>query len=87
MKNHMILKNKAKEKINYIERLKEEAENDVDELLDHLLDDEDKISKLWTDLKYEKHDALNNIVVLESKLKKLEILSTRIDKIKNPILL
>ena len=42
----MILKKKAKEKINYIERLKEEAENDMDELLDHLLDDEDKISKL-----------------------------------------
>ena len=83
----MILKKKAKEKINYIERLKEEAENDMDELLDHLLDDEDKISKLWTDLKYEKHDALNNIVVLESKLKKLEILPARIDKIKNPILL
>ena len=83
----MILKKKAKEKINYIERLKEEAENDMDELLDHLLDDEDKISKLWTDLKYEKHDALNNIVVLESKLKKLEILSARIGKIKNPILL
>ena len=59
----------------------------MDELLVHVLEDEDKISKLLTDLKYEKHEALNNITVLESKLKKLEISPARIDKIKNSILL
>ena len=41
----------AKEKINEIERLKEEVENNKDELLDHLLlNGETKISKLFTDL-------------------------------------
>ena len=39
----------AKEKINKIERLKEKVE-----LLDHLLDGETKVSKLLTDLEYEK---------------------------------
>ena len=43
----------AKEKIIKIERLKEKAENNRDVLLDHLLDDESKIAKLLTDLKYE----------------------------------
>ena len=43
----------AKEKINKIERLKEKAENNRDVLLDHFLDDESKIAKLLTDLKYE----------------------------------
>ena len=58
----------------------------MDGLLDHLLDYEEKISKLLTDLKYEKHDPLNNITVLELKLKKLEISPARIDKIKNSVL-
>ena len=60
-------------KINKIEGLKEVVENKEDELLDYLLDGETKVSKLLTDLKYEKHNALHNIVVLESKLLKLEI--------------
>ena len=58
----------------------------MDGLLDHLLDYEDKIPKLLIDLKYEKHDPLNNITVLELKLKKLAISPARIDKIKNSIL-
>ena len=36
----------------------------MDGLLDHLLDDEDRIFKLLTDLKYEKYGALNNIIEL-----------------------
>ena len=55
----------AKERINEIETLKEEAKS-KDKLLNHLLDGENKFSKLLTDLEYEKHDALNDIVVLES---------------------
>ena len=70
------LKSSAREKISEMERLKEEVENNVDESLDHLLDDEHKISKLLTGLKYEKHDALNNITVLELKIKKSEISPT-----------
>ena len=58
----------AKEKINKIEGLTEEVE-----LLDYLLDGETKASKLLNDLEYEKHDALHNIIVLKSKLIKLEI--------------
>ena len=54
----------------------------MDEVLDHLWDDEDRIFKLLTDSKYEKHDALNNITVSESKLKKLETSLARIDKLK-----
>ena len=42
----------------------------MDGLLDHFLDYEDKISKILIDLKYKKHDALNNIIALESKLKR-----------------
>ena len=42
-------------------------------MLDHLLEGENKFSKLLTDLEYEKHDALNDIAVLESNLIKLEI--------------
>ena len=53
----------AKER-NEIETLKEEAEN-KDKLLNHLLDGENKFSKLLTDLEYEKHDAMHNLVVLE----------------------
>ena len=65
------LKILAKERINEI-RLKEEAENNKDESLDGLLEGENKVFKL-NDLEYEKHNALHNIVVLESKLIKLEI--------------
>ena len=72
----------AKEKINKIKGPKEEVENDNDELLDRLLDGESKISKLLTDLKYEKHGALHDITILESKLKTLEILPAQIDRIK-----
>ena len=77
----------AKKKKNETERLKEEAENNRDELLNDLLDGENKIFKLLTDLEYEKHDALNDIALLESKLIKLEISPERIDRIKNSILL
>ena len=77
----------AKEKINKIEGLKEEVENNEDELLDYLLDGETKASKLLNDLEYEKHDALHNILVLESKVIKLEISPERIDRIKNSVLL
>ena len=38
------------------------------ELLDHLLDGEEKRSKLLTDLNYEKHDTLDDILILESRL-------------------
>ena len=37
------------------------------------LDSETKVSKLLTDLKYETHDAFHNIIVLESKLIKLQM--------------
>ena len=76
----------VKEKINKIKRLKEKAENNKDKLLDYLLDDENKFSKLLNDLEYEKHDALHNIIVLESKLIKLEISPERIDRVKNSVL-
>ena len=77
----------AKERINDIKRLKEKAENNEDKSLNQLLDGENTFSKLLTDLEYEKHEALQNIVVLESKLIKLEISPTRIDGIKNSVLL
>ena len=60
----------VKEEVNKIERLKEEVNNDEDELLDG----ETKKFKLLTDLKYEKKKKkyeLQNITVLESKLIKL----------------
>ena len=66
--------------------MKEEAEINKDELLDDLLKGENKISKLLTDFEYEKHDTLNDIIVLESKLIKLEISPERIDRIKNLLL-
>ena len=75
----------AKDKINEI-TLKEEAENNKDKLLNHLLDGENKFSKLLNDLEYQKHDALNDIAVLESKLIKLEIPPERTDRIKNSLL-
>ena len=77
----------AKERINKIKRLKEEAENNKDKLLDYLLDDENKFLKSLNDLEYEKHDSLHNIIVLESKLIKLEISPERNDRIKNSVLL
>ena len=49
-----------------MEGLKEKVE-----LLDHLLEGETKVSKLLTDLKYEKIETLHIIMVLESKLMKL----------------
>ena len=61
----------TKKRINGIKRLKEEAKNKEDKLLDG----ETKIFKLLTDLGYEKHNALNYIAVLESKLIQLEISS------------
>ena len=57
----------AKEKINKIERLKEEVQNNEDKLLDK----KTKISKLLTDLECEKNETLHNIVV--SKLTKLSL--------------
>ena len=56
-------------------------------MLDHLLDGKNNFSKLLTDLEYEKHDALNDIAVLESKLTKIEISPKRIDRIENSVLL
>ena len=47
--------------------------------------DSEKISKLLTDLKYEKHSSLND-AVLESKLIKLEISPIWINRIKNSVL-
>ena len=71
----------AKEKINKVEGLKEKVE-----LWDHLLEGETKVSKLLTDLEYEKTETLHNIMVLESKLIKLEISLEWIDRIKNSVL-
>ena len=75
----------AKERINEIETLKEEAKS-KDKLLNHLLDGEYKMSKLLTDLEYEKHYTLHDIVELELKLLKLEISSAQIDRIKESVL-
>ena len=55
-------------------------------MLDDFLKGENKISKLLTDFEYEKHDTLNDIIVLESKLIKLEISPERTDRIKNLLL-
>ena len=44
----------AKNRINEIKRLKDETKNKKDELLDDLLDNENKFSKLLTDLEYER---------------------------------
>ena len=76
------IKNICKKRINEIDRLKEEVKSNEDKLLDR----ETKISKLLTDLKYEKHSSLNDIAVLESKLIKLEISPEWIDRIKNSVL-
>ena len=53
----------ANERINEIKRLKEETENNKDNLLYHLLESDNDFSKLLTDLEYEKHDTLNDIAV------------------------
>ena len=53
--------------------------------MDDLLEGVNKISKLLTDFESEKHSALNDIAVLESKLIKLEISPERIDGIKNSV--
>ena len=73
----------AKEKKNEIKRLKE-VKNKEDELLND--DVETKISKLLTDLEYEKHNAFHDITVLESKWIKLEMSPAQIDRIKDLIL-
>ena len=72
----------AKKKNKWKERLKEEVKNNEHQSLDG----QTKIFKLLTDLEYEKNDALHNIVVLESKLIKLEISPEQIDGIKNSVL-
>ena len=69
-----------------IKRLKEEVENNEDELLDYLLDGETKDSTLLTYLEYEKIATLQKNTVLESKFKKLEILPEWIDRMKNSAL-
>ena len=69
------------QEINKIEGLNEKFE-----LLDYLLEGETKISKLLTDLEFEKIETLHYIMVLESKLIKLEISHERIDRIKNSVL-
>ena len=48
---------------------------------------ETKVSKLLTDLEYEKKEALHNITLLESKLEKLEIPPEQIGRIKDSVLL
>ena len=60
--------------------------NEKVELLDYLLEGVTKVSKLLTDLEYEKIETFHNIMVLESKLEKLEISPERIDRIKNSVL-
>ena len=74
-KRRLLAKKKIKEK----ERLKEEVKNNKDELLDRLLYGKTKISKLLTDLEYEKHNASHDITILESKLIKLGITQIQID--------
>ena len=54
--------------------------------MDYLLDNETKVSKLLNGSKYEKHDTLDNVIVLESKLIKLETSPERIDRIKNSVI-
>ena len=66
--------------------MKKEVKNNKDGLLDRLLDDETKISKSLTELEFEKHSALHDITILESKLIKLGITPMQIDKIKESVL-
>ena len=81
MERNLRILAKKKKRINEIERLKEEAKNNEDKLLDG----ETKIFKLLTDLEYEEHDAMHNITLLESKLIKLEISPEQVDRIKNSV--
>ena len=69
-----------------MKRLKKEVKNNKEELSDHLLDGETKISKLLTGLEYEKHNALHDVTVLESKLIKPGITPIQTDKIKESVL-
>ena len=71
----------AKEEINEVGRLKEEVGNNEDKLLNA----ETKISKLLTDLTYEKEDIFFDLTVLELKLVGLGIPPIQVDKIKNPV--
>ena len=48
-----------------------------------MLDHETKTTKLLTDLLHEKHSVPGHVAVLQSKLIKLEISPTGIDRIKN----
>ena len=58
---HVSNNNNKKKRINEIKRLKEEVKNNEDKLLDS----ETKISKLLTNLEYEKNDTVHNIAVLK----------------------
>ena len=62
-----------KEKRKERKRLKEEVKNNKDAVLDLLLDSETKISKLLSDLEYEKHTAWHDLTILGSRLIKLGI--------------
>ena len=62
-----------KEKRKERKRLKEEVKNNKDDVLDLLLDSETKISKLLSDLEYEKHTAWHDLTILGSRLIKLGI--------------
>ena len=79
MKNHTILKNERGNKWN--RKIERRSQNNKDELWDCLLD-----AKILTDLEYEKHDTLNNIAILASKLIKLGTTPIQIDKIKKSVL-
>ena len=83
IKKETNLKILAKKRIKEIERLKEEFKSNEDDLLEG----ETKIFKLLTDWEYSKNYSLHTIVVLESKLVKLEISPKGIDRIKNSVLL
>ena len=72
----------AKEKINEIERLKEQVMNNEDKLLTA----ETKILKSLIDLKHEEEHILYDIMTSELRLKKLGVSSIQINKIKNSIL-
>ena len=62
--------------------MKEEVENNEDKLFNA----ETEISKLLTDLEYEKEDILHDVMILESKLIELGIPPKKIDKIKDSVL-
>ena len=76
------LRLEAKEKINEIERLKKELRDKEDILLTI----KTRFSKILTDLEYEKEDILHDIMISQSKLRKLGISSRQINEIKISIL-